>query len=390
MKRSQKSISYLAARVCRTSSIVAICAGVAISANAKVLKTKPAAPKPNDVLTFANGDKVTGQFEKVMSGKIYFKTDAAGELQVSWAKIKSLDANEPFAVVTKTDKIRRGHENPGIPQGGILADDKNVTVHTPSGDKVIPESSIVVVVDETSYKNDVEHTPGLLHGWTGSITGGASTVTSTQNESTYNTGIALARAIPTATWMNPSYRTLLGFTSSYGQISQPNTPTVKTNIFHADGEQDKYFSPRFYVLGQAIFDHNFAQGLDLQSMYGGGFGYTALKQPKQELDLTATINYTKQQFQTSSSNLNLIGASFGDTYFYDFPRSIVLTQTASFTPQFNVTKAYSANASVGLALPVLKKLALSLQVIDSYLNNPSPGFKANSLQFNTGITYTLP
>jgi hypothetical protein len=59
-------------------------------------------------------------------------------------------------------------------------------------------------------------------------------------------------------------------------------------------------------------------------------------------------------------------------------------------PQWNVMDAYSANANIGLAMPVFKKLAFSIQIIDSYLNNPPTGFKGNSLQFNTGLTYTLP
>ncbi|HEX4020446.1 MAG TPA: DUF481 domain-containing protein [Acidobacteriaceae bacterium] len=367
-------------------ALAAICAGSALPASAADTPSKPGP----DVLTFSNGDRITGQFEKVDGGKIFFKTDAAGELQVPWDKIKGLQVKEPFAVIVKTDKIHRGHRNLQIPVGSVDATDKEVTVHTESGEQSIPVSSIVVLVDEKSYRNDVEHTPGILHGWTGAITGGASTVTSTQDSVSYNTGVAVARPIPSATWMNPSYRTLLGFTSSYGEITEPNFPTVKTNIFHAAGEQDKYFSPRLYILGQAIFDHNYSQGLDLQQVYGGGLGYTVIKQTKQELDVTGTMNYTKQEFQISSSNLNLVGSTIGDSYFYHFPRSIVLTEVASYTPEWNQVDAYSANAAVGLALPVLKKLAFSVQVIDSYLNNPPSGFQANSLQFNTGLTYTLP
>ncbi len=41
-------------------------------------------------------------------------------------------------------------------------------------------------------------------------------------------------------------------------------------------------------------------------------------------------------------------------------------------------------------MPVYKKLGFSIEVIDSYLNDPAPGFNSNSLQVNTGLTDMLP
>ena len=347
------------------------------------------APRP-DVLVFSNGDRLTGQMERVANGKVYFKSGAVGELQVPWNKIKDLRAKGPFAVISTRTRVHRGRPNPQVPQGSIHMLDQQLSVQDASGKQTVPVKDVPFVVDVSTYRTAVQRTPGLLHDWTGTVTGGASTVTSTQNETTYNSGIALTRTVPSVAWMPASYRTLLGFTSSYGKITQPGTPTVKTNIFHASAEQDKYFSPRFYMLGQSVFDHNFAQGLDLQQLYGGGLGLTVIKAAKQELDLDASMDYTKQQFQVASSNLNLVGSTIGDTYFYKFPHGIEVTEASAIMPQWNVMDAYSANANIGLAMPVFKKLAFSIQIIDSYLNNPPTGFKGNSLQFNTGLTYTLP
>jgi hypothetical protein len=44
---------------------------------------------------------------------------------------------------------------------------------------------------------------------------------------------------------------------------------------------------------------------------------------------------------------------------------------------------------MGLALPVYHRFSLSVNLLDNYLNLPSPGFNKNSLQFVTGVTYTL-
>jgi hypothetical protein len=39
---------------------------------------------------------------------------------------------------------------------------------------------------------------------------------------------------------------------------------------------------------------------------------------------------------------------------------------------------------------VYKRLSLAVSTLDTFLNNPPPGFKKNSFQFTTGLTYTLP
>ncbi len=359
--------------------------------NNATIPSQTPSPKPSsDVLVFANGDQMTGHLQRVSGETVYFETDGTGTLKIAWSKIKELRSEQPFAILSTTTKVRRRHANAMIPVGSFRMTNGQVTVHTAKGDQTLPVAKITYIVDEPTFHRDVEHTPGLLHGWAGSVTGGASLVNSTQNETTYNAAIALTHSIPTEAWLPADNRTELDFTSTYGKITQPNTPTVKTNIFHALAEQDQYISARFYILAHSIFDHNYAQGLDLQQTYGGGFGYSAIKRPKQTLDVTATLDYTKQQFQTSSSNQNLFGSTFANSYMRKLPRSIVLTEISSITPEWNNMNAYSANSSVGLEMPVFKKLSFSVQVIDSYLNNPPPGFKANSLQINTGITYTLP
>ncbi len=359
--------------------------GLPVSAHAAT--TAPASPF--DVLIFSNGDRLTGQLERMSDGKVVFKADAAGEITVPLDKIKELHTAENFAVIVTTP--REPFVLPGmqVPVGTLDLANQILTVHTKTGAQILPVKTITYLVDEKSYRTAIASSGGLFHGWTGSVTFGASNVTSTQNVNTYSSGIALTRSVPSVPWMPSRDRTILGFSSTYGSISQPNTPTIETSIFHGNAEQDRYFSKDFYVLGHAIFDHNSTQGLDLQQMYGAGIGYTAYKSAKQQLNFTLTTDYTKQEFTDPGNNKNLIGSTFGDNYFYTFPHDIMLTQTGSITPEWNDMNAYSANVSAGLTIPVFGNLAFSIQAIDSYLNDPAPGFTPNSLQINAGLTYTL-
>lgn len=351
-----------------------------------------AAAKP-DVLVFSNGDMLTGKLDHEAGGTVFFASDNAGTVQVPWAKLKQLHTQEPFAVIETGAPVGRKKANLDIPVGTISIDGDTLTVTTQTGTKQISVKNIAYIVDQPTFDKNVNKKQGLTEGITGTVSAGASTVNSTQNSASINTGVVLSRTVPPVTWMPPRQRTLLNFNSNYGKVSQPNTPTVKTNILHGGLEEDEYLSPRFYLLEQGAWDHNYSQGLDLQQLYGAGAGFTAIKNPIQELDLTAIIDYTKQSFSASGTapaySNNIIGSSFGDNYIRNFPKKIVFTEIAMFNPAWNTPSDYSANVSVGATFPVFKNFGFSVGVIDSYLNDPPAGFKGNSVQFNTGLTYSI-
>lgn len=353
-----------------------------------------AAAKPkSDVLVFSNGDMLTGKLDHEAGGSLSFASDNAGSVDVAWAKLKELHTQGEFAVIETGATVARKKANTDIPIGTISIEGDTLTVNTKDGAQQIPVKNIAYIVDRATFEKNVYKKQGLTQGITGTVSAGVSTVTSTQNSVSINTAVVLSRVVPPVAWMPARQRTLLNFNNSYGKVTQPNTPTVKTSILNAGIEQDQYLSPRFYLLGQAAWSHNYSQGLDLQQLYGGGAGYTVIKNPVQELDVTGIIDYTKQSFSAvppvAAYTNNLIGSSFGDNYLRNFPKKIVFTEIAMFNPAWNSPSDYSANVALGANFPVFKNLGFSLGLIDSYLNNPPAGFKGNSVQFTTGLTYSI-
>ncbi|HEY3927931.1 MAG TPA: DUF481 domain-containing protein [Candidatus Koribacter sp.] len=341
-------------------------------------------PKPGDTVTFVNGEQMSGSLIKVADGKVFFHSDMVGDVSFDWSKVKELHTAKPYAVIAKGVRLHK-HGGQQAPEGTLEVTDNKIAVASTS----VPTADAAYVVDQASFDKQIQHSPSWSQGWLGAVTAGVSLVEATQNSETFTSGIALARQSPSVDWLRTNSRTLIDFTSSYGKITQPGTPTVKTNIFHADGEQDEYLTDRFYALGHAAFDHNFSQGLDLQQLYGGGLGYTIIKNKVSELDVKGDLHYEKQTFDLASSNQNLFGSEFAETYMRKLPRNMVFTQGLLFDPAWNVIHAYSAQGMLGLAAPISKKFSLSINLLDGYLNNPPPTFKKNSFQFTTGLTYAI-
>lgn len=359
-------------------------------------KNPPAPQGPPDVIVFSNGDQLTGEFLRAVGSTVTFKSDMAGEINVPWSKVKELRSSKRFAVLYKNQKFNRKSPENNIPLGTVSVENQMVQVHSEQAlpSQAIPFAEVADVIDSKTFHEEIRNVPSFFTRWQGNLQVGATTVAATQDSHSYNVGITLARTIPTATYLPARNRTTISFNGTYGKVTQEGITPIKTAIYHAASERDQYFSSRFYALGQVAFDHNYSQSLDLQQIYGGGIGWTALKSSTQQMDIKATIQYEKQEFLSSSSNLNLnlIGSTFSANYSRKLPRNMVLSQTISYIPAWNKLKAYSGSESNSLTVPVYKKLSFSIGTIDSYLNDPAettPPTKRNSFQFNTGISYLI-
>jgi hypothetical protein len=377
-----------------------------LSASAqKPAKAPPSKPAPDDVVIFNNGDQLTGKLERAEGGHVVFASKMAGELNIPLDNIKQLRAGEQFTLLRKDTVPTKNYEF----EGSVVIQNKKVYVDESNGTHFIEATSdVAYLIPQKDFDQQMSRKAGFRTGWTGAITGGATLVRSTTSATTLTAGLNLVRVAPTVAWMPPRNRTSLNIVETYGKNTSPGaipqttppTPSVTTlsSIFHSDAERDEYFSPRFYALADLSFDHNYAQGLQLQQVYGGGIGWTPLKSPRQELDLKADLHYEKQAYITNPVNgavvatvpsVDLVGSTIFEGYHRNLPRKMVFTESANILPAFNNETAYSANVTAGLAIPVFKRLSASISTTDNFLNDPSPGYNKNSFQFVTGITYAI-
>jgi hypothetical protein len=356
------------------------------------LRAQPAGQaKPDpDVLLFTDGERLTGHFVKSAGPSLTFKSDALGEITVDWSKVKELQSSAKVAVLPKNARLRKRADAASIPQGTLSMQDQqlHLTAAPPEPPKTIPVADVGDIVDQAGFQNALSHQPGLLEAWKGTVTIGASVVNATQDSESFNGAVSLVRAIPTESWLEPANRTSLNLSAAYGEVSQPSTPTIKTSIFHGDLERDEYFSPRLYVFGQGAFDHNFSQGLDLQQTYSGGIGWTVIQSANETLDLKTSVSYIQEQF-SGAPNETLVGSIFAEAFHRKFKR-VTLDQHLTLLPTWNNTNDYSGSFNLLFSMPLYKRLNASTGFIDSYLNNPPPAFRKNSVQVTFGLTYVLP
>ncbi len=362
---------------------------------------KPVAVKaPPDVLEFTNGDRLTGKLQRAAGGNVVFHSDMAGDLTIPFAKVKSLTSGTEFVAL---HALKPGQVK-AVGSGKVTFEAEKVVLTPATGaEHTVETKDLSYLIDVPTYAKAVDHHATFMQGWNGMATAGLTLVRSTETATTFTGVVNLVREIPTVPFLPNRNRTTIDVAETYGTNRTPVIPqttpaslpvVVQTSIFHADGERDEYFSPRLFALADVSFDHNFSQGLQLQQVFGLGVGWTPFQDAKQQLDLRGDVHYEKQQLLptvagASQDNLNLIGSTFQENYRRNLPRKFALTEWANILPSWNDQQAYSANAYLGLTMPIFKRLGTTLAATDNYLNNPAPGYRTNSVQFVTGVTYSL-
>ena len=377
--------------------------GVGILGLGLTLWAQTPAPKPEpDVLELADGEKLIGHLVSAKGSAVTFHSDSAGDVTIDWSKIKSLKASGKFAVPETGVLLDKHSDLSKIPQGTITEEDQKIAVNPGTGaaPTVIPVANAANVVPEPNFLAAF-HKPKFSEYWHGSAGLGIALTESTQNSQNISSAVNLSRTVSNESWIDPRYRTTFDFASAFGQLSQSGKPTVKTDLIHADLEHDIYFSRRVYGFVSAAFDHSISQGLKLEQTYGGGIGVTVFKRENSELDVKASIDYIRQSFEpvfttvdglTTSTTLpdrSLIGAVIGETYFRTLKHGITFNEALSVTPAFNNASAYSALASANLTFPVYKRISFNVGAVNAFFNLPPPGFKKNSFQFLTQLSYAI-
>ncbi len=363
--------------ILRTTQTIAALSLLLMPGLAPAQAAKPdGAKKPEktpDTLVFANGEQLTGELETATADGITFKSAMAGEIKVPWKNVKELRSDKQFALLTKGEKLKRKNAQAVVPEGKVSVADKQLTVATATGPKVVPVADADLLVDARGVRQGGEPSAGAAAGLGRDGAGGVSLVRSTQNSTTFNGGINLVRASPGVSWLPARSKTILDYNQSYGTVSQPNTvpatPTIETNVFHADAERDEYFTPRAFVFASATFDHNFSRSWTCSRRMAGS-GLTLLKNSHRELDLKADAHYEKQVFFNSALNprswlrrrtRTCSGLLFRRSICASCAMGWCFNEFGSISPswyQSNMSatqpNAYSAHINASLGFPVFK------------------------------------
>jgi len=326
-----------------------------------------------DQVTLKNGDRLTGTIVKSDAKSLVLKSEFAGDVTIQWDAVQEISSGEPLHVQVKDGKDLVGK---------VTTSEGNLYVETSGGRVETPKDAVVLLRSEpeqAAYEKTLH--PVLLQGWTGGSNVGFALTRG--NSQTKNLAVAF----------NAARKTLhdgltLYATSLYASNDAPGaTPKTTANAIQGGLRYDRNLTPRFFAYGGADFQTDGLQDLDLRSVFGGGFGFHAVKSDTTTLDFLGGINYTREKYSTFTRSFP--AGSAGEEFMHKLHGGTVITQQMYIFPDLSNTGEYRGTFNFGTVTKINKWMGWQNSFGDIYVSNPPVGKKQNDILFSTGLNLSF-
>lgn len=331
-----------------------------------------------DEVRLKNGDRLTGTIVKSDAKTLVMKSDLAGEVNIQWDAVTSIQSSQPIYL-----GLKDGQTIAGIVS---TADGKFVVETKDAGTVTAAKDSIVVVrnqAEETAYDNQIERlrNPHLTDFWSGFLDTGL-TVTH-GNSDTLNFALSANAARKT------SRDTITAYANSIFANNGTTGPTTTTaNAIGGGLRVDLNVSNRLYVFGFTDFYHNQFQQLDLRNVLGGGLGYHVINTKPTTLDVYGGGTFNQSYYSTPLTQ-KTGEIMVGEYLSHAISNRMTFTERFEFFPNISDTGQYRYTFDAHAVTKLKSWLGWQVSFGDIYVSNPPPAIKGNDLNLSTGLRLTF-
>ena len=330
---------------------------------ALLLGARAAAAPKTDIVVLANGDRITGEVVRLQRGRLEFKTDDIGTLQIEWDNVTRLEATRVFEIGTSDGRRFLGSLGP--------ATDRTLSI-------VGPGDPVALAIGDVTLL-----TPIGTSFWTkldGSVDAGFSY--------TRSSGVAQ---------LNVNSDTLYRRPKDDGRLELSLTATRKDEGGGRDdrGSLDasyvRYQWPGWFVGAAGRFETNESLGIRLRSQIGGFAGPRLVNSNRARLIVGGglVVNDERAVDAEPTQNLEALVALEASYFTYDRPKTN-LDVSLQYYPSLSDPGRNRLQLDAGVNREFWKDLFLSLNFYDSFDSRPpNPAFDSNDvgIVFSIGWSY---
>ena len=325
----------------------------------------PAAAAPRtDVLTFLNGDRLTGEIKGLERGQLSFKTDATGTINIEWNKVASLQTNQ-YLQVELTSGLRYYGKAPPADESGKLL----IRLDEDSQGWTVPLAEVVRIaaLDRGSFLDRLDGY--VTAGWDYTKATGIETFTFSGGLNTRDE------------------RRQWSIDGSTSLTSQRNAED--SNRFDVGGTYRWLRPERWFWQGFASLEGNDELGLDLRTIAGGAYGRFLAQTQRHEWAAYSGLALTREDYTGSNAESNeSVEAVFGTQYWYfryDTPEASV-GATLNLFPSLTESGRVRSEGRLRTRYEIVTDLFFELSFYGTYDNEPGEGAESKS---DYGVTSSL-
>lgn len=316
-----------------------------------------------DVVTLANGDRITGEVVRVERGRLEFKTDDAGTLHLEWDKLSSLVANRFVEVLTSNGQRYLGTLGP--------SSIRSISVVSLGGPVSIPMSEVTLVTPiGRSFWSKIDGSIDLGYNYTRS------------------SGVAQFNLNSDTLYRRPAASIRLTASTT---VTQKDDDSGRDDRGTIEASYLRYPWQHWFVTAAGRFETNESLGLTLRSQIGGAFGPRLINSTKAQMTVGAGLAVNEEHGVDVEPTQNLEGLLVFRTsyYTYDRPKTNV-DISLQYYPSLSNTGRQRLQADVALKRELWKDFFASLtffNTFDSRPPNPSADQNDIGVVFSVGWSY---
>jgi putative salt-induced outer membrane protein YdiY len=317
-----------------------------------------------DEVLLLNGDRLTGTIVGAAGGKLTIKTEAAGDVIVDLAKVKTFSTTEPVVVRTGEATLR-----------------SRVTAGPDGAVQVVP---IAGGAPQTVALSDIGQINPPPVKWTGGISF-TGMKTSGNAEST-NIGFSL-NAVRRA----EQDRITLGAGYAFGRQEDPDTGEESTTVDNIFGfaKYDYFLSKKLYLYGAVRAERDRIADLDLRFTPSVGAGYQWYETPTFNLSSEAGLAWVYEDFRDAGSD-DHFAARFA--YHVDWTpyKGVLLFHNLEWLPAFDDPFGdYNLNGDLGLRTAIFQGFFAEAKIEARYDSEPAPGAEKEDLRYVLAVGWSF-
>ena len=323
------------------------------------LSVAPARAAKTDIVVLRNGDRLTGEVEQLERGRLAFKTDDMGTLQIEWDKVRSVTAGALFDIEDLDGRRYVGSLQPTAVPGEL---------------RIVAAGQVNVV--RLADVDDIRRVGATF--WRrldGSLDVGAS----------YTSASALFQ-LDTAAKIGtykPGYEI-----SAKGSTTLTSQPEVEdTSRSTVSVGYTRNLEGRWFVLGLGQIEQNSELGFDLRSSVTAGGGRYLVQRRRDRLLASFGLSVNREQPAESETltNVELTTVLGYDRFAYDFPKVDVSVSVAGFI-SLNDPGRGRVELAARAQRELVKDFYATLRGYESYDSRP-PG--EGAVRNDWGLTFAL-
>ena len=314
-----------------------------------------------DTVVLVNGDRLTGQVKRVEEGKLVLATRILGTLRIDWTKIRSVESESPFSVLTSDGERHDGKLSRDGPTTRVSAEG--------AGESEMDSDSVTRIVRGGRPTGPVS----MLSALWGDVDVGYSLARGNQNGAQSSLG---ARA----NYTSANY----SFVSRLDSLFARQDGARAQSRHALNARVERFLNGRLFAYGLSGLERNERRRLDLRTRLGGGVGWLFRARNRTRFSALGGIAYNHERFREQANRVSgeaFAGIEWRTRVFKALVYDMDLT-VHNYPAERNRTRV-EFDATLGV--PIAGPFTYSLRLFDRYDTRPAESVSRNDYGVVSGL-----